>query len=470
MTKKSEYILLFLRGMLWLSGLIAILIIRYYPSIWAIDTAWHIASNALFMQDGMHNFTHNWFWWFIQNLLYPPAENIINSILSYIFQTPPLQTFQIYLTLFTILYIYVLDSLRSLFSHMRTKMLYIVFCIFFLFLNKWNLTYFQGLWFIDLLYTWLTAQFLWWIGLLLLIKELFHKNRYNALVFFSFLAVISHIITWPIAMLCLLLMWYHSKNKLYLYSFLCTLAASSFFWLPFLFSMHRWTSSLITSVIPAFLFWSLLLLYDRVHPKQNDIYKTLSLTSILIFLPTVMSMIIPSLSILPAFHYYRFASIGLFFWSIIVLWHIDSITLQSNKEKKQWWLYMCIAIFFLLVHFKMVWRDDITALLPQEHSPSTATWQLPHDLASWSGNNILLIDDDRSIDFHIDSMLTAYNPNTSFVKWLYWESHYNNSLLSSYLATLLSEGNIVVDYVFLAPLQCSGYNQVMSNFLSQYSI
>ncbi len=470
MNKKFQYILLFLRGTLWLSWFIAIFIIRYYPAIWAIDTAGHIASNTLFMQDGLHNFTDNWFWGFIQNLLYPPAENIINTILSYIFHQPPLQTFQIYLTLITLLYICMLDSLKSIFSHTKTKILYMVFCIFFLFLSKWNLTYFQWLWLIDLLYTGLTAQFLWWIWLLLLLKELFHKNRFTVIIWSTLLAVLSHIITGPIAMLLLLWMWYHSKNKIYIYSFCIILGLTSFFWLPFLLSMSRWTSSLIFNIIPAFLFWSLLLLYGKSHPKNDFFYKTLTLTTILILLPTVVNMIFPSLSIRPAFHYYRFTSIALFFRWILALWYIDTIDTYHNTEKKKWWLYISVAIFFLIIHFRMIGREDIITLLPEEYSTSSQTWKLPDNLLSWTQNRILLIDDNRSIDFHTDSMLTAYNPQASFIKWLYWESHYNNSLLSSYIATLFSEKNIVVDHVFLAPLHCSWYIQVMNNFINQYGI
>lgn len=437
-------------------------IIREMPGIQAIDMAWHVGSSVLFGQWGLHSFNDNWFMWFIQNLFYPPAEDFLVRTIRTITNLSPLQSFQIYISLVFTIYIWLFISITKYFKNRKSRNMFLLFIIFFLFLSKDSLVDFQWLWLIDLLFTWLTSQFLWWIGLLILIRELIWKKRDMVIVFSISFAILSHIIVWPVSFLLYCVFILFQKDRRKFWNIGAVLGVTSFLRIPFLLSIWWWTNANIVHSIPPFLIWIPIFLFLASYLKTST-EKSIFTTICIVLLPATISGIFKSWMLFPAFHYYRLSALALILFFVWIALLIDRF-FEEGKENIAWGLFIPIFLMLLLT-FNINSFDNFEEVLKPKSPESVYKQDIKH--GSW---RVRIIDNARSIDFHTDAMMSAYHPDMQFVKGLYWESNKQNELLSTYLANLINQNNIVTNFVSQEIVNCSLYNKVLDSFIKQYAI
>ena len=370
-------------------------------------------------------------------------------------------------------------------KHRSVSLLVFLGLTIFFFLDKSvMITYFQWCGFFDLLYTWLTSQSLWIVFMLLFMAQYVKKDPSPYILWlFASLAFLSHLIIWPVTFFLWLLYILYSQNKKHIYIFLLSIGITSFFWLPFAaFSSLSIPSLIVFNPPILLLIISLLLLF--VAFKNKIVASMLLLAaSILIISPNYFSSrwsaLTGSILWLPLFHYYRFASLALLF--LIVWWFtlFDPLYAIYNKSfygKKNYIVWSLVGLIWLSIivfHFGLIGFDKMSLILNEGESTPQITEldKIQKDYAFMNdGRKIFTIDSYRPIGFWIDSYFQYQTPWLPFVKWLFWESSRGNQLLCSYVASLLSPKDVVLDHYVMRIFNQTQYNNLWDWFIHEYNM
>ena len=472
--------------LLFLCVLISALVVIFFlnnVNYFQIDFGWHIASTAMFQKFGLHWLNPNRFQGLITNLFYPPLEDIIVRVIHFVSHTSNVVSFVIYVCALIVWYWFgVYKIIRSIKHPLAALLIFVGLTIYFFLDKTANIVYFQWWWFFDLLFTWLTSQALWVLFFFLFIGEyLKQKTNQWKLAIFAILVLLSHLILGPVVFLLRLIAILSNLTWKNISIYFLSIGITSFFRLPFGVYQSLSVSSLITSTIPIlFLLIPIIWLIFSYKYKHLSSFALL-LTSILIVIPNYLFVRFPSSDILntifPLFHYYRFASISLLcslLWGISLFDYIlqQNISLINLKKIRLWWTIVSLCLFgALILHFGLIGFGKMHAILANRLNQTTDTDKIQTDYSMLNnGKKIFTVDVYRPIDFWIDSYFQYMTPWLPFVKWLFWESYKWNQLLSSYIGSLISSKNLVLDSYAYSILTQSQYDNLWDGFIKQYTL
>lgn len=462
-------------GIVFFIGLIQTLsYIWIHLDPFSIDISGHIASSFIFDQWYFHSFFDGWFGGYVHNLFYPPLEDSIISIFHTVLWGDWVTSFQIYLTVLLPVYIILLFVFSFRYKVQFLRMFFLICIFFYLFANKWDSTLFQWFGIFDVLITGLTSQVLWAIFLLLLLYNVLWKKSFVWHFVFLSLAISSHLIVAPIGVLLSFFKAIQDKDKKLLIATILAVFATSFFWIPFLLSKGILYSSMIVPSFPDFLFYVLPLVWF-IFGKDRS-WTFMIVTSLILLFPAEIGNVfsyIFGFFPFPNFHYYRFNSPTFFFVLVVIVFAMERLWQVHNKRWETIVLWLALSIFMVKVY--SFWHMFPVSEVIHSYSPRAVSNQKNtftpdmFSFLSW-GKRVLTIVPERQIDFYLDSWLLTQGATVPFVKWLFWESNLNNTILSSYLANILYPEALVVDYRRYSGLTCTDKKGFFKNFVRDYAI
>ena len=464
-------------------AIISIVFVCTHINYFQIDFGWHIASSTMFARYGFHNWNPSWFHGFINNLFYPPLEDALVSLLYSLTHLSHVYSFVFYTSLVILFYWFgVYTLISSLKSRIFALFLFLFLCLYFFLDKSDNITYFQWASFFDLLFTGLTSENLW-IGFFLFFIVEYMKDTTNPwkLWIFAILSLLSHMVVGPVVFLVWALRICVQYTRKHLYAFLLSIWVTSFFWIPFLLSKWSSISSLIAYWVPILLtlvsLWLAILAYKYKFFASFGLLFASTLLILLNYFSLAWTTWISTSSLLPVFHYYRFASIALLCTIIGAVFLFDKFYQKaSHSETKNnivilWSTFFIISISLLVLHFGVLTFSRLDSVLWGRANQYTDTKHIPEVYSLMNDQKkIFTIDIYRPIDFGLDSYFQYMTPWLPFVKWLFWESARWNQLLSSYISTLLSPQYIVLDFYTAKASDQSQYNTLWDGFIHQYTI
>lgn len=468
-----------LSGLLTLAGVWFLLYnIWSYPNLYAIDFWWQIASAELFISHGLHGRSLQRFQWIINNLFYPPAQDFLVATIHWITSLDTLFSFLVYVSVLLVVYFGVTWLISLQFKYIGSKILYFICAIIFFTLDKFpDIWYVQWLWVVDILFTWLISQILWAVFLQLTIYEILTKKRIFLMSIYSILWFLSHLVVWPVTILLVTIFIAYYNRKQIIPYILSVIWLTAFFWVPFIWYKWQMASTNIFNPVPylvtiILICWLLLWCKNKNILLFSVVWTLILLPSYIYYLGQFFSINIP----LPNFHYYRFISIACIIWLPVLGLLSDTILWSGYMKNKrnnsivQVSLYSALSIFILLVSYtkrwdfwipmnKVLWKP----VIPSQQDLQNLSWlSLNH--------RIFTIDRERPVDFAIDALDQYLWYQNSYVKWLFWESNYNNQLVSSYITNLLSPFNSVLYNHYLGSISYSTYENIRNKFIENYGI
>jgi len=446
-----------------------------------VDMAWHIASVASMLKWNYHFVVDTWFWWYISHLFYPPLEAWITSIIKIISGLNLVVSYKIYLTVLLVWYI---ATIMFFSRNFKKKLSKIIFLSWFLILIFWwndGLQYFQWLIFYDFFVTWLTSEFLGAIFLRAIIYMLYKyqnsefKNKQLFWIsIFTALSISWHIVIWA-AVLCILFVEsIRRRDRKFAISVLIWLLMSAFVRLPTLIyssQMVSWT--ILENNIDIFLVLVWLLVLST---KRKDFSWT-------IIISIIIMTILPSLwywlqtkfgfDILPPFHYSRLSIIS---WSLLIIAIADMFEkLKQSDNQKYIKRFTVILLFIFMIKNHRIW------LINQHKNPNTDSTNIytytdsiikeTKKLLIWTNKRVLSVDIRSPIAFSFDSLFVIVWSDIQFVKWLFWESTINNSILSTYLVNFFDNNDSsIVNSLYYNYTNCDRMKSYFDNFVQDYNI
>ena len=430
-----------------------------------IDQAGHVASAISFSNGFFHQFQDSSFLGYIQNLFYPPLQDLIITFFLKIYFDNHVLAYKTYLSLLMIFYfssIYLINlNIKD-----QASRCFLLICFLYLFnVNKPNLVHYQGLSFIDIYVTGLSTQFLAFIFFLLLIRELRSKPRVINLVILLSLTILSHIVVSLISFLFLFFYFIVERNKKIIFVIFFAISISSFYLIPFIAYRDYLVAAKIYSHQEPYYFFILAFLCLCISFKSKKSLPYL-LTAFSLFLPLTIGPFLESQKYsLPNFHYYRFAMPALILLFIGLSIRISELKVNNFYQNNIKKIIIVLGFLGLLNYFKL----DTFNL----NSYKLKSTELNFQNLKFDDNKLYSrywsIEPIRPIDFGLDSILYANNNSYKSNKGLYWESSRNNIWLSSYLATLLNPPTIL-NYFYYYNYSCKVQECLMESFFSDYNL
>lgn len=473
----------FFTFLLILSAWALIYNIRIAPNIFQLDMWWQIASAEFFSKYGFHSYNPDRFGGFINNLFYPPLQDILLWIIKNISWLQMLSAFQIYLTLLIISYITGFILISTRFTSRSAKALYSIFIIWYLHLDKQFLTHFQWLGFIDIAFTGLISEILGWVFLNFLIYEILWNNqRYIRQLVYAIFAFLSHLVVGPFAFVLIGFMRLTHWKKEYFLNCILWIWITAFFWVPFASFGDYMTSDSIVLGFPYLLTLGFIIVIRYFTHKTEKTWLAIALSWAAVLLPSELFFLfdftISSFhDFFPKFHYSRLVVLSLFVLILSASKIIDIIATQYNqnnenepKTNKRNLIFICLFLYITFIKtFDFIYIPDIFQNMV---GYTDRTWYNLDLIKKVNDNKrIFVIDAKRPVDFNIDSFFQyQWYSWLHFVKWLFRESNRANNVLTSYLATILRNSDLVVWYNYFFNLSCEHYKLFVDHFASDYGI
>lgn len=419
-------------------------------NIFQLDMIGHFASWTFFKNIGMHQFNDTRFLGYINNLFYPPLEDLLSTLISYSTHNW-LIAFKILLSIVLSWFLFSLILISKRFKYWWAKNTFLFAAIILLNLDKSNTVY-QGLSYFDILFTWLTSQFLGATFLFLLIYVLLWKNKHYYLLIFLlwFATIMSHLVIAPVAALLVTLFSIIKKDIKLIFVGIWILLSSAFFIIPFALSQGFMTSARIITNIPILVsICTAISLWLAIRSK-NKKYITIAIAAVFLVTLNIIAYLWHqrNLDFIPAFHYYRFYSIAILLWLIAMIGVADIIRQKKQiKFKRISITILSTIIITTIVIAKYLWIFWIKKY-QQYINNNTAQIQNIDILNTINdGKRIFTISPHRAVDSNLDAYIATLWYNLHFVKGLFWESNLSNTLISSYIAMLLNNENIVTNHI-----------------------
>jgi hypothetical protein len=441
--------------------LLGIYLIAFRLNFLQIDLAGHLASAVSFYRFGLHGWNDSFFLGSIQNLFYPPLEDVLLGglihFVEWIGVSDPILAFQAYLITVWVAYSVSLFLLSRRLKYPSFALL--GFAVLLALSKETSVTY-QGLSLMDLVRTGLTSQFLGGIFFVLLLKELLFERRSQRVVIWLVLAILSHIVMGFVAM-CLWAALAPKRISLKgcIQELLLVLGTTAFFWIPFV--AYRGYLEAGKVVITPHLELSLVAITSFLLFLRTARLRWVLLLCALLLLPNTLGTLIPTAyDALPVFHYYRFVMPVL-----LILWTVFNLEFLHSRFLSMSAFLCCLVILGIVAHDSRFMQVD---LLSTYYTPAKVSQV---SLPPLSGiGRVWTIGKERTSDFGLDSYLAVLDPGYRAVKGLFWESSRSNSLLSSFMATFLGPHGVVLPHQFFEGINCEQTQCMMNRFFSVFGV
>lgn len=443
-------------------------LIVFHLNFLQIDMAGHMAGAMSLLRVGLHGYQDQFFQGYIQNLFYPPMEDLILAGMYVASGYRHVLAFKLYLVSVTAAFCFSIWYLSRMFRSEAARSIVLLLCILLLNIKKANLTNYQGLSFCDLLIAGLTSQVLAGALFFFLIREVFGKKRVDAVGGILAGIFLTHIVISFVALFVVGLFLIQERRLRNWIRIGLWCLTTAFFLVPFVITQAYLVSSRLTIFEPwrLFLFALIGLLLFWKDPRIRlllTVACALLMSILLAVGPDVHTQSLTRLGTwffgrtvfeLPAFHYYRFAMPALFLVIVAAGFQIDRWQeLPRGKGRMLLVLYLLAGL--------LVVRSEIGSRIQSYDTTGGATveggLEKIGDNLNWSKDEGIprtwVIGNSRAIDFGLESYLSLSQPQIFFNKGLLWESSRNTLLTSSYLATLFGPPT-VLDYFYFFGYDC----------------
>lgn len=442
--------------------------ILFHLNFLQIDIAGHMAGAMSLLRVGLHGYQDQFFQGYVQNLFYPPLEDLLLALMFVVSGYKHLVAFKIYLLAITSFFCFSLWSLSRVFRSEGARVFVLLVIIFLANIQKVSLTTYQGLSFCDVLITGLSSQVLAGGFFFFLVREVVSARRVNVVGFLLAATILSHLVIGLVAAI-LVGAFLLQERRLYAWARVGVWAlTTSFFFLPFLLTREYLVSSNLTVFDPGrlllFAVVGLLLFF-----RDKGVRCLLSVASFLLFVQVFSgspnasprSSFEPGELVrgllhlkLPAFHYYRLGMPALYLVVAAMGLQIDRWgTIKGARSR-------LLALVYCAAGLWVIWGEVGGRI--QRYSPSrppaleSLSVKAPFD-PPWGGGEGIprtwFVETSRAIDFGLETYLSLSQPDLFFSKGLLWESSRNTTLSASYLATLFGPPTIL-DYFYFYGFDC----------------
>ncbi len=423
-----------------------------------VDISGNIASARSFVDGYFQSFNEHFFAGYIQNLFYPPLQDLMLGSLIHLLGYNATLAYQCYISILSVTFLFLLCKISRSFENSNAASFVSLSFLFLFFLNKQKLFSFQGLALTDLILTGLSAQFLGSIFLLLYLLEQRKESRYPFLIIWATLATLSHLVVGLVMFFILVLEFLYYRHRRILERLLWTVILSLFFWGPF-FLQSRYIASMNSYYEPAWLLWIANIFCLFLF--RNSQARFYILASFLILSGSVVNTLSLKLGFtLPSFHYNRLQIYSLFF-IILAFATLIADNRVTNVRK-----YVLITFWgFILLQFPKI---QIQSLLTELNAPRL-TWSAT--TAEAPRGRTWVIDDSRAIvNSSIESMLYLGNTEQNSMKGLFWESSRNNTHLAGILKNIEPRSFSILDAKTKESTTCEEKKCLMDKLLYYYGV
>ncbi len=443
--------------------LIYLFFLQYIWTTWhflPMDHLGHILSAKHVSEGNFHEYIQSSFLGNVQNLFYPPLQDFILAIFLKLFQYK--DAYRLYISLIFFFYNFSFIFLLFKIKNKYDKIAAFLFLITFWVILRDTEIVPQGLGWFDLFLTGLSNQILSGIFFVLLLYHFLNKrNMWLELIYLT-LIINTHLVT---ALVCLCLFFIEfllDKNKR-IHNFIIvffSLTVSSYYLVPFFLYKHTLTISIIDSPTGI---WFIVPALTSIYLTRNNkqLLSLAILTSIFVFSNCfdLKNDPLNVKNLLPQFHYYRLLCFALLFHIFGLIYYL------KDKEglKPRALVYILIIFSFIpfkygdhfYLHYKEIPEIDLEPFHKKmSFSKLERTW-IMHIF--------------RPISFSYDSKFSLEFEQFNSVKGLYWETHKNNELLTSYIANL--DGYpVVLGSSIYKKWDCFIVERVLESFVRDYNI
>jgi hypothetical protein len=435
------------------------------------DLAGHALGGQMLLDSGLHGYQDRVFLGALQNLFYPPLEDLILATLRWLSPWTGLQIFPYYLG--GVFAGFLLSQMSWVLTLRKAgARIWMAFGLLWLFqMQKFDSSRLQGWSVFDGVIIGLSSQFLSGIPFFQLLRLGFRDRTplRNEVSFWTALCLLSHVVTGMLAGLLWLTLGWRARWKFrdWVMSGASVFLGTAFFLVPSLVYRDWVFSSTIyydqSSGVLVLMGASWLFLWFRRSAGAIWVGWATLLYAPLILLPWIEQKVAWGIP----FHFYRFAMPA---WILFWAGWIQAWDACVSSEKRR----IEVAIGLLLVTGVLVtqslpwWqvapegmhlRD---AAITEIQAPEE--WMRPN-----SGGRTLVLGRTRACDFGLDYVLLNQFPGFSSVRGLHWEGSSGNAVISSFLATLFSPP-VVLDYLLMPMEGCPALERVLAEALELFDI
>lgn len=473
--------------------------LREYLNILYFDTSGHASSAYFFGTYGFHAYVPDQFGWYVQNLLYPPLQDVLVHVLKRVSWLSYLQAIHRYMMVLLLLYVYVRYKGTEHFSSFRIKALRLLFAIVFLRTDRQYII--MGGSMDDMIRIGLLPQILGCVFFLLLLYELIGKRRFWTITLRLILAILSHLVMGmlslglvvTIRLVETIVHVLHKEHSLVsesgrttsklLGSIVVALCCTAFFRFPFGVSVWSSTVGMIVQPIPYALFGVLLLpLVLRITTTMIRWLRVCAAG-----LTLIARLAISRPSALPVFQYARLLSPALLIGVFALLLHLDELCKTEQRKYAGVWGSVTVALFRLVtVQFPLSfpWQrlknPDFVNIDTTYASNEALPWEqrdeqpsVPLHPVAWQPRTQAWASRILFANTKISPLLSASQALGSrlhSVNGLYRESHYSNVQFVSFYATLFGNVGFILPQYQAFWFSCDEYQRLRDSFVHVYAI
>jgi hypothetical protein len=424
-----------------------------------VDAAGHLASAAQLARGQWHDLVDQSFLGYVHGLFYPPLEDLILAALRGL-SGDWLVAYHIYVAA---IWLGLLAALWAVARRLEPLVAlgFVVAMLWMLSTRRPGIAY-QGLSLWDTLVIGLTSEVLATSFLLLLLGEwLRPAPRTWVLAVTATLTVCTHMVMGLAAAALLGAMWLAVRDRQALRAGLWTTGATAFFWLPFWVARGRLVGTLIVAPPAYVATWAAACVVALAWPARKA--RALAIAgAVLIVVGTVASVLVRHQVHPPPLHWHRFAAPALLLILIAAAW-IAATPGALWRRLAAALLLLGLPLFELRQPLHPGTADG-NAFVPTTPDLSGLGWDpgAPYG-RQWT------IEDDRSSAAGLDALASVRDPSYRGLKGLYWEAARENTLLSSFMATLYAPPT-VLDYAIERGLSCAQEVCMIETMARMYNV
>ncbi|MCP3099280.1 hypothetical protein LZ198_10395 [Myxococcus sp. K15C18031901] len=430
--------------------------------VFSIDVAGHLASGMALHRGYFHQFNDSAFLGYVQNLFYPPLEDLLLGALLWL-PLEPLTTFSVFLSLLVVGYFAGAGALALRFERTWARWLFVLGSVALFYTHKGE-GFAQGLCFLDLIRVGITSQFLGAAFFFVVVAELYGTPRPLPLALALAGVVLSHLIMGLAAgVLVLLALPRLLRSPRLVGALVLGAGLSAFFWLPFLAYRGLMVRNLVTveqtggSIALACL--------GVVVLGWTREMRWLAAGVVALLVPSLFARAFEGAPWLPALHYYRFDICGLVLVPAVVAAVLDAVPSVGRARAHLTRGAALVALVLVAVFFPL--RSGFTHP-GRLVAGSRFAWEVEPPRDASFGRHFVL-EFRRPFDFAVESYLGAMDESFRGPKGLFWESNTANHLVSSYMATLVGRP-VILDHFFFGAFACPFQQCVLDHFLADFNI
>jgi hypothetical protein len=460
---------LLLAGYLVLAGFGSYFLL-FHSNPLQIDGAGHVASAELFRRGFFHDYVDHFFQGGVANLSYPPLEDALLAGLTAVTGADPFRVYAAYLAALWVAFLASLAATARVFRSLAAECLVLAAGLFLANPEKPGLIFFQGLSFVDLAVTGLSAETLAFLFFLALVRDLAREKTSRVGIWIA-LALASHLVVGPAAVLLTATAAVLSRRSgLWAELGLGVLAASAFL-VPFLEARGVFYASTIVKPLPYFL--PILAVLAALWPLRRPGARTWAVAALLLSLPAELFQATErwlGAGLFPSYHYYRLAILALYLVVFAIATTYEPAAQEAPPGKLARRLRTSLAFLLLLFLAR-----DFPPYRPDPASPAhrapVLTGSLPAAFPPTDPRRTFFVPVDRPSDGQYPAFAAIRDGGDQWwSQGLYWESSRNQTLLSSHLATLLGSSNLVLDYWYYLRPSCAEWACFFDHFAARGNV